>query len=205
MARKGRGQLSGIEQLPREADHIVAAAAQALQDRERTQLDIYEEFFNALNALKRENRGELEFNIPSFSAFNRYSLRLAAMTRRLEETREIAGVIASRFNAQASDELTLIASEAIKTLVYETLMDTGRSGVDPKGAQQLASALYRATQAQGVSTARRQKVEKDFKAKVDAAIDNASSSVGSTPDGKAHLKKIREEVYSIFEQPEAKE
>ncbi|MGO4558311.1 DUF3486 family protein [Mesorhizobium sp. 2RAF21] len=166
MAR-GRGRLSGIEQLPPEADQIVADAAQALQDRERTQIDIYEEFFNALNKLKRDHRGELEFAVPSFSAFNRYSIRLSAMTRRLEETREIASAIAGRFDAQASDDLTLIASEAIKTLVYETLMDSGRSGASPKEAQQLASALYRATQAQGVSTNRRLKVEKEFAQAVD--------------------------------------
>jgi Protein of unknown function (DUF3486) len=186
---KGRGQLSAIEKLPEEADQIVAAAAQALQDRERTQLDIYEEFFNALNTLKREHRGELEFAIPSFSAFNRYSLRLSAMTRRLEETREIASAIASRFNAQASDELTLIASEAIKTLVYETLMDSGRSGVDPKGAQQLASALYRATQAQGVSTARRQKVEKEFADKVEETVETVAKVAGLSNERAAEIRK----------------
>lgn len=189
MAHRGRGRLSGIEQLPREADQIVADAATALQDRERTQLDIYEEFFNALNALKREHRGELEFAIPSFSAFNRYSLRLSAMTRRLEETREIAGAIASRFDAQASDELTLIASEAIKTLVYELLMDTGRSGVDPKGASQLASALYRATQAQGVSTNRRLKVEKEFAEKVTETVDKVAKVAGLSADRAAEIRK----------------
>ncbi|WP_054310016.1 DUF3486 family protein [Mesorhizobium sp. 1M-11] len=188
MAR-GRGRLSGIEQLPPEADHIVAQAAQALQDRERTQLDIYEEFFNALNALKREHRGELEFTVPSFSAFNRYSIRLSAMTRRLEETREIAGAIAGRFNAQASDELTLIASEAIKTLVYELLMDSGRSGVDPKGAQQLASALYRATQAQGVSTSRRLKVEREFANKVTETVDKVAKVAGLSADRASEIRK----------------
>jgi len=189
MGRKGRGQLSAIERLPSEADHIVAAAAQALQDRERTQLDIYEEFFNALNTLKREHRGELEFVIPSFSAFNRYSLRLSAMTRRLEETREIASAIAGRFNAQASDELTLIASEAIKSLVYEVLMDRGRSGVEPKEAQQLASALFRAMQAQNVSTARRQKVEKEFADKVGETVDTVAKVAGLSSERAAEIRK----------------
>jgi hypothetical protein len=187
-ARQGRGRLSGIDLLPREADAIVAAAAEALQDRDRTQLDIYEEFFNALNALKREHRGELDFKIPSFQAFNRYSVRLAAMTRRLEETREIAGAIAGRFNAQASDELTLIASEAIKTLVYELLMDSGRSGMDPKGAMQLSAALKNAAQAQGVSTARRAKVEKDFASQVDKAVDTVAKAKGMSEETAEAIK-----------------
>jgi hypothetical protein len=185
---RGRGRLSGIEQLPPQANQIIAAAASALQDRERTQLDIYEEFFNALNALKRDHRGELDFAIPSFSAFNRYSLKLATLTRRLEETREIAGAIAKRFDAQASDELTLIAAEAVKTLVFEMLTNSGEAGVDPKGALQLAGALYRANQAQGVSTARRAKVEKDFATQVSDAVDKVGKLKGMSADTAEAIK-----------------
>lgn len=187
-ASRGRGRLSGIDLLPRDADHIVATAAQALLDKDRTQLDIYEEFFNQLNALKRDSRGELDFKIPSFSSFNRYSLRQAAMTRRLSETREIAGAIATKFNAQASDELTLIASEAIKTLVYELLMDSGRSGVEPKGAMQLAGALYRATQAQEISSRRRSKVEKDFRAEAVKAVDQVAKLKGMSAETAEEIK-----------------
>ncbi|MCR5855982.1 DUF3486 family protein [Mesorhizobium sp. J428] len=186
--RSGRGRLSGMEQLPEEASPIIAAAAEALRDRERTQLDIYEEFFNALNALKRGHRGELEFTIPSFSAFNRYSIRLATLTRRLEETREIAAAISKRFDAEASDDLTLIAAEAIKTLVFEVLTAAGESGVDPKGAMQLAGALYRATQAQGVSTARRIKVEKEFGDKVDDAVETIVREKGMTAETAEAIK-----------------
>jgi len=195
---KGRGRLSGMEQLPEQAGPIIAAAAAALQDRERTQLDIYEEFFNALNALKREHRGELEFAIPSFSAFNRYSIRLATMTRRLEETREIAGAIASRFDAEASDDLTLIAAEAVKTLVFELLTNSGEAGVDPKGALQLAGALYRANQAQGVSTARRIKVETAFKKDVEAAVDTVAKAKGMSEET---AEAIKEKILGVKGKP----
>lgn len=187
-ATRGRGRLSGIEQLPPEADEIVASAAAALMDRERTQLDIYEEFFNALNVLKREHHGELDFAIPSFSAFNRYSIRQATLTRRLEETREIAASIAGRFDAQASDELTLIASEAIKNLVFEMITDAGRAGLDPKGAMQLAAALRSALQAQGVSTARRVKVEAEFGEKVEEAVATAVREKGLSADAAEEIK-----------------
>lgn len=196
---KGRGQLSGIERLPVECDPIITWAAEELRDNKRTQTDIYKEFFQKLQALQSEYRGELEFTIPSFQAFNRYSIKLAELTRRLDETREIAGAIAGRFDAKASDDLTLIAGEAIKTLVFEIVTSAGKSGVDPKSAMNLASALVKAAQAQGVSTARRQKVEKDFKGKVDEAIDKVSDVLGQTQDGAAVLKKIREDIYGIFE------
>lgn len=182
MARKGRGRLSGIEQLPDECDEIIAWAAGALQDREKTQTQIYEEFFLKLQQLQKEHHGELEFSIPSFSAFNRYSIKLALMTRRLEATREIAGAISKRFDAKASDDLTLIAAEAIKTLVFELLTDSGESGIAPIGAMQLATALKNATLAQGVSTDRRAKVDKEFKADVEKAVDTVAKSKGMSAE-----------------------
>ena len=148
----GRGRLSGIELLPDECSPVIAWAADMLQDRDRTQLDIYQEFSAKLEALQREHRGELEFAIPSFSAFNRYSIKLASMTRRLNETREIASAIAGKFDPEASDNLTLIAAEAIKSLVFELLTNSGEAGLDPKGAMSLAAALHKATQAEEAVT-----------------------------------------------------
>lgn len=174
----GRGRLNHIELLPEECSPIVAWAASELQNRDRTQSDIYEEFVGKLQALDREHRGELEIRIPSFSAFNRYSIRLATMTRRLDETREIASAIAGKFDAAASDNLTLIAAEAIKTLVFELLTDAGESGLDPKGAMALANALHKATQSQGVSLATRQKVEKEFAEKAQQAVAGVAKARG---------------------------
>ena len=188
MAGKGRGQLSAIERLPDACEPVIAWAANELRDREKTQTEIYQEFFAKLDAVKREHRGELDFVIPSFSAFNRFSLKLSALTRRLEATREIAATISERFDAEASDDLTLIAAEAIKTLVFEILTDAGESGVDPKGAMALANALHKATQAQSVSTARRQKVEADFAEKAKAAIDKVAKVKGMSAETAEAIK-----------------
>lgn len=178
MSMKGRGRLSGIELLPEACADAVAWAASELQNRERTQTDIYEEFVGKLETLHREHRGELEFSIPSFSAFNRYSIRLATLTQRLNQTREIASTLASKFDAAASDDLTLIASEAIKTLVFELVTNGGEAGFDPKGAKALADALFSASRAQGVSTSRRQKVEAEFAAKATEAVKSVAKARG---------------------------
>jgi flagellar hook-basal body complex protein FliE len=176
--KTGRGQLSAIERLPRDCDAAIAKAAAALQDRNFTQLEIYETFHIDLEQLKRESRGELDFVIPSFTAFNRFSLRLATMTRRLNETREIASTIAEKFDAGDSDNLTLIAAEAVKTLVFELLTSSGESGMAAKDAMQLANALRAAAQAQGVSTTRRVKVESAFKKDVEKAVDTVGKAKG---------------------------
>lgn len=182
MRMAGRGRLNSIELLPEECAQAVAWAAEQLQDRDRTQTDIYQEFVAKLEALDHEYRGELDISIPSFSAFNRYSVKLATMTRRLDETRAIATAIAGKFDAKASDDLTLIAAEALKTLVFEILTSAGESGVDPKGAASLANALYRATQAQGISFGTRQKVEKEFAEKAKEAVTAATKARGLSAD-----------------------
>lgn len=184
-----RGRLSGIEQLPEECSEIVAWAAQALQERDRSQTDIYQEFHARLEALQKEFRGELDFRIPSFSAFNRYSIKLAAMTQRLQQTREIATTLAKSWDIEASDNLTLIAAEALKTLVFELLSSKGEAGIDPKGAMALANALRAAAQAQGISTARRQKIETEF-------AENAKQAVAQVQKAKGLSADAAEEILS---------
>ncbi len=185
---KGRGQLSAIERLPPECDSIIEWAEEQLRDRERTQTEIYEEFFLKMQALQAEHRGELEFTIPSFSAFNRHSIKLALLTRRMEQTSDIAEAIGKRFDAGKSDNLTVIAAEAIKTLVFEILTTAGEAGVDPKGAMALANALHKAAQAQHVSTARRAKVEKEFKADVEKAVDTVARTKGMSAETAEEIK-----------------
>jgi hypothetical protein len=176
----GRGRLNHIELLPEECGPIVAWACDALQDRDATQTEIYSEFVARLQALDKEYRGELDIKVPSFSAFNRYSIKLANMTRRLDETREIATAIAGKFDPQASDNLTLIAAEAIKSLVFE--MMTNPKGIDPKGAMALAQALRSATQAQTVSSDRRKKIEAEFKAQAEEAVEKVAKAKGLTTE-----------------------
>lgn len=192
--RTTRGRLSSIEQLPPECAPIIASAAEKLRDRDLTQQEIYEEFFLELQKLQAEHHGDLEFTIPSRSAFNRYAIRLATLSHRLDETRRIAEAISDKFDAQASDDLTLIAAEAIKTLIFEVLTSAGESGIDPKGAMNLANALRAATQAQGLSTIRRQKVEKEFASKVDDAISGVANAKGIS---EATAQEIRAKILGI--------
>jgi len=187
MAGKGRGRLSAIDLLPEECSEIISWAADQLAARDRTQVDIYAEFKQKLIGLQGETG--LGFDIPSFSAFNRYSIRLAQMTRRLEQTREIAATISERFDAEASDDLTLISAEAIKTLVFELLQSAGEAGINTKGAMELANALRAATAAQSVSTARRQKVEAEFAEKAEKAIEKVSREAGLSADTVAQLRR----------------
>jgi hypothetical protein len=186
--RRGRGRLSSIDLLPEECDQVIVWAANELRGRDRTQKEIYEDFYGKLETLQREYRGELDFKIPSFTSFNRYAIKQAHLTRRLEDTKAIAASIAKNFDAEASDDLTLIASEAIKTLVFELLTDAGESGLDPKSAMNLANALKSAAAAQGISTRRRVQVENDFAKNAETAIDKVAKAEGFSDDTVRSIK-----------------
>ena len=176
--RRGRGRLNAFETLPPECDALIAAAATQLQARERTQKEIYREFFDACQRLMADSHGELSFAIPSPSAFNRYSVNLAAMTRRLDETRAIAGAIAATFDAGKSDDVTLIASEAIKTLVFQLLTTADPNKVDLKGVKALADALRSAVQAQNISSIRKNRLEQEFSDKAEKAVREVGKAHG---------------------------
>ena len=187
MATRGRGRLSKIDLLPEECDDVVAWAAQAMADRDRPLTEIYPEFRDKLIAVQGEYG--VGFDIPSFSSFHRHSVKLAQMTRRLQQTREMAAIISERMDAEASDDLTLIAAEAIKTLIFELLQSSGESGLSTKGAQELANALRAATAAQSVSTTRRQKVEAAFEAKTEEVIEKVSQEAGLSSETIAQLRR----------------
>lgn len=183
----GRGRLSSFDTLPPEADHIVSWAASELSDREKTQTDIYAEFVTRCQALMAEHRGELEFRIPSFSSFNRYSLRQARLSRRLDQTREIVATLAQKHDAKASDDLTIIAGEMLKSLVLHMLGDAA-DGVAPEDLKRLADGLKAAQVAQNLSADRRAKIETAVKDKMAEAVETVAKARGLTGETTEAIK-----------------
>jgi len=182
-----RGRLSAIDLMPPEADGIISWAAAELGLRERTQTDIYAEFVGKCEELMAEHRGELEFAIPAFSSFNRYSIRLARLTRRLDETRQIVAALSASFDAKDSDDLTIMTAETIKALVLHMLGD-GADGIAPKDAMLLATAFKSAAQAQSISTDRRRKVENEFESRIGAAVETVARAKGLTVETAEAIK-----------------
>jgi len=182
-----RGRLSAIDLMPPEADGIISWAAAELGLRERTQTDIYAEFVGKCEELMAEHRGELEFAIAAFSSFNRYSIRLARLTRRLDETRQIVSALSASFDAKDSDDLTIMTAETIKALVLHMLGD-GADGIAPKDAMLLATAFKSAAQAQSISTDRRRKVENEFESRIGAAVETVARAKGLTVETAEAIK-----------------
>lgn len=183
----GRGRLSSFDLLPSEADAIVAWAASELAEREKTQTEIYAEFVAQCEALMAEHRGELEFAIPAFSSFNRFSVRQARLSRRLDQTRDIVAVLAEKHDAKASDDLTIIAGEMIKSVVLHMLGDAA-DGIAPKALKELADAFRSAQAAQNMSSTRKAKETAALQDRLSEAVTTAAKAKGLTAETTEAIK-----------------
>lgn len=196
--RRGRGRLSAIDQLPAWADEVKMWAFQELKERKRTQIDIGEEFNERLRA------AALAEGVPpprpiSRSAFNRTSCAIAVQGRRLEETREIAAVLAPRLDEAGDNSLTLLISETIKTLVNEMLANAGELPTDGDTAEMLmftARAVKHAEEAKRISSDTRRKIETELADKTAKAVDTVGKAKGLTKDT---VEAIKAQILGIGE------
>lgn len=193
--RRGRGRLSGIELLPEEASDIVVWASRQLSARERTQTDIYAEFRDRLIALQGELG--LGFAIPAFSSFNRFSLKQAELSRRLEETREISSSLAARLDGVGNEDLTVMVIEALKTLIFEIVSARGEAGASPKDAMEMARGIQSLVAASKMSQAQRTAFQAELEAKTDEAIDKAAVVAREAGVSAERIAQMRREFLGV--------
>jgi len=191
----GRGRLSSIETLGEDYDDIVLWAATELRDRKKLQKDILGELNDQLAARAAEI-GEEEAPQISSSAFGRYSIRLAQMTRRLHEVREISKVLTEKLQPGDTDTVTVALAEAIKTTAFEVLRDAGEAGLGMEDLRFAADALNKAVSAQRGSADMRAKMEKALAEKLAAAVEQRTDGDGAPRKiDKADLLRAIREAY----------
>lgn len=183
MAREplGKDRLSSIDLLPEEAKEDIAWAFSELRARKRTKDEIHESF-----NLRLATKG---LGPISKSAFSRAAVRTARMAHRLGEAREIASALSSRFEEGGDEELTLLVSELIKSIVFEILENAGRLKADGVTAEMMvnfANAIKAAEQAKKVTADTRKVIEANFKKKAEVAIDGVK---GLTPELKESFRR----------------
>lgn len=190
----GRGRLSSIDLLPEDAADDITWAVQQLAARQRTQADILFELNDRLEAKGLDGI--------SSSAFNRRAIKLAAAQRRLSESRALFEGLAPQFTADNVDDSNIVLGELIKSLIQEIIVEDAAR--DTKSAMELARAYQATIGAMKVSSERRAKLQAEMAAKASRAIETAVDGIAEanpSVDKKAVLKKIREDVYGIFEEP----
>jgi Protein of unknown function (DUF3486) len=180
-AKTTRGRISAIDQLPAWADEARAWAFEELKLRKLSQLEILDGFNARLKAASMAEDASLEAPVISRSAFNRTAIAIAHHGRRLQETREIAAVLAPKLQAAGDDAITLMVAETIKTLIFEMLGNAGELKADGATAEMLmmtARALNAAEQAKKITIANRRTVEAELKDKAAKAVDAVAVKAG---------------------------
>ncbi len=178
----GRGRLSSIDLLPDEAQDDIVWAMGELNQRKRSQADILFELNDRLAVKGCEP--------VSKSAFNRKSMRVAAYSRRISESRALFEGIAPQFTPDKVDETNIVIGEMIKVLIAE-MLDAEAGDFESKDAMHLASAYVKAIQGQNLSSERKRKLAAEFAQKIGEAAATVEKAKGITADTR---KKIMEQL-----------
>lgn len=176
-----RGRLSEIDRLPEWADEAKLWAFEQLKERKLSQLEILDGFNARLKAASLAEDAAAEVPQISRSAFNRTAIRIATLSRRLEETREIAAIIAPKLEEAGDNSLTLMVAETLKTLIAEMLGNAGELSADGDTAEMLmltSRALKHAEEAKRISADGRRKIEAEMMTRAAKAIDHVAKEKG---------------------------
>lgn len=179
--REGRGRLSGLEQLPEEAEPDILWALEQLRERTMAQTAILAEF-NA--RLADRAIGKI-----SKSAFSRWSVRKAIQFRRLDEARSITADIMANLGTADADELTIACAEMIKASIFEALEGGEQKS---KNLQELSRSLNSAVAAQKASAEHRRKLEERVNDQVEQVADKAeviAREAGLSADRVAQMRR----------------
>lgn len=185
--REGRGRLSSIDLLPDEAEGAIAWANEQLRERHLPQVVILAGFNDRLVAAG--------ITPITKSSWSRYAVRKAIQFRKHDEARRMSAELVSQLGPEGADEVTVMVAELIKVAMFERL-EEGK--LDAKSIMELARGLSSVVSAQKTSAEHRRKLQDGVLAKVDKAIAAAGADAG-TADAASVLKRIREDVYGIFQ------
>ena len=177
--------------LPDEAQDDIIWAMGELNARRRSQADILFELNDLL-----EVKG---IDPISRSAFNRKSMSLAKRAMQLDERRHVYAGIAEKLTPEEVGKADLVLGEFLKILLDQISL---KDDLDSKNLQELGRAYKDIIVGQRHSAEHRAKLEAEAKAKLGKVVDAVEGHLATTekPDGMAVIKKIREEIYGIFDE-----
>lgn len=192
MAPHTRPRPTAVDQLPDECEGIVAWAAQELAKTPDSQKAIYAKFKAKLEALQADLG--IAFAIPHYSSFTRHNMRIKTLMDRQRRAQSIAEAMVTSTDGQDEDKLTRAATRMLRTLIVEMMESAADGGFKPKEAASAAAAIRHLAAAEGISTARRQKLLAEVEGKVGEAVDQVTKT-GASID-KAQVLQLIRDAYS---------
>lgn len=184
-----RNRLTSMDLVPDEAQDDIVWAIGELNLRQRTQQEI---LFDLNTRLAQKGVDPI-----SSSAFNRKAVKLRAVQIRLDEARHIFTGIADQFTPEKVDDNNIVLGEFIKMLVFE-LTQADAAQRSPKDAMELARAFHDTVKGQSMSSARRGKLEEEYRKKTSAAIGAVARKAGLS---KERVTELRDEFLNLADKP----
>lgn len=184
-----RNRLASMDLVPDEAQDDIVWAIGELNQRQRTQADI---LFELNDRLATKGVDPI-----SSSAFNRKAVKLRAVQIRLDEARHIFTGIADQFTPEKVDDNNIVLGEFIKMLVFE-LTQTDAAQRSPKDAMELARAFHDTVKGQAMSSARRGKLQDEYRQKTAAALGAVAKRAGLS---KERVAELRDQFLGLAEKP----
>lgn len=183
------GRKSSIEEL---APEIVEAVHEAI--RRKATID---EIVAAIGAMGGE---------ASRSAVGRYKKSFEDVGRKMREAREIAAVWVDKLGKEPEGDVGRLVGEMIRTLAFRASMDAAEAEValPAEDVMLLAKAMQHLASADKLNAELVLKLRKELGQKAAAAAADAAGAAAreaGAPLGSEALKRIREQVYGIFEAP----
>ena len=196
MARRTRGRMSRIEQLPPEikdrVDELLRGGVPQAEILRRLEEPLREIGEQPLSA----------------GGLNRYATRMEEIGAELRETRAIAEAWRSKFGDKPTSELGQLTVEVLSTLAFKAALrarsdsDDPEAVIDPTMLNDLALAQLRLERAAEVGTRReRDRMEAFAKRAADQAVESAkrvAKEAGNALPPEA-LQRIRRDVYGIHD------
>lgn len=203
---------SNIDKLPK---HVVQAVEFELAEANKTLDDLVLWLEDQGYEISRSSLGRYKKNFDEERAF-------------LKESRDIAEAFARELGANTvSGEQGQLLVEMMHGLIMRFIReqmragrdgeDGGATGMDTEGFMQLARAIKDMQQAnrfnqdftvklrEEIRREEKEKAEAAARKRLDEAMDKADTDGGGDPAYQATLKKIRRDVYGIFDEPGAGE
>jgi hypothetical protein len=193
MHENSNHRLSSIEMLSEAATADIQWAINTLDEGRRSDSDILFEFNDRLAVI---GEGPI-----SKSAFGRYALRKRKIFGARTDFLMMSRAFKKENSAQNIDAQTELLTDMLMTAIF--MYSSGKQ-MAPKEILDMSRAMTALNSAKRISTGEKSKADKGILSKVDAVFSAATTAMEATAtnpeDGKAYLKRIREEVYNIFDE-----
>ena len=169
---------SSIQKLPTEVRDFLN---QLLRDNQHTQLDITDQI--------NEQLSQLDLQPVSKSAVNRYSMKMAEVGKKIQQTREISQMWIDKLGSSPGGQVGHLLNEIVRTMAFDMTTNLADGDITPELISQLALAVQRLEQASAESEKRERQIKEAVKKEAMQKVETTAKNKGLSKLTIAQIKE----------------